>query len=203
MTMTRRRALAPATFVLLLTWAPRDSVGDVIGVWDGVYSYSIEYLDFYGNPIGSSSGSGAATLTLDFGTYPAGPVAMYINEFGVGGPAFGSFGAQNANGTILIGGAGSYELGDFDVNFRSILPDGMTDTTGCSAVADYSASFYNIGFYGYVEEFAYFQSTQAVPEPSSIVVVATGAAALAVCALVLKLRRAPRRTRFAATDASL
>jgi hypothetical protein len=195
MPITRTHVLATATVILSFIAAPRASAGPVTATWNGHYSYEIQYYDIYGHFIGTSVGGGPTTLSIFFEYYPPDIDSfsiMTIGNFGVSGiiDAGGSFGPQNAQGGIVnIYLPESNESGYFDVNFQSILSNGVMDTTDSSAVADITLLDYNGGS-GFQFSFVSFAT---VPEPSSIVVAATAFSALATWGVVRRLFRWARR----------
>jgi hypothetical protein len=203
------RTLTAAVTLLFVVSLPPESdaqfyMGPASGTWDGYYSYSIVYINYYTmQEIASFSGYGIpTTLSVNFSEYGApnsSAVMSITNEFSVDGFFTGTFGAQNVNGTISRSLPFGGTHGDLDANFVSILPSGLIDTTDSIAVADtFFGSYFdeiNIGDYhgpGYIYESASF-GPQQFPEPSSVVLAITAVCTLACWACMRSLLR--RRSR--------
>jgi hypothetical protein len=202
MAKSHTRALTAAVTLLFVVSLPRESdaqyYGQASGTWNGYYSYFIEYTDLNNHVIASFSDYGIpTTLYVTFNNYgvPNSLANMYIGsaEFAAAGLFSGTFGARHVGGTITQFDPFGSDGGDLDANFVSILPSGLIDTTGSIAVAHiYSANFeanIDIGNYigpGYILENASF-GPQQFPEPSSVVLAATAACALACWACVRSL----------------
>jgi hypothetical protein len=152
----------------------------VSGVWFGVESFtSVVYIN--DQIVGESSGINVpAYLAVEFyGSYYGSEMAISIRDFSgddIGFVGFAypqTFGPQGAEGYAnLYGGNGSAEA-NFDLTYQAILLDGSIDTSGGFAVADINDLSYNSNSGSYTVSFASFQSV-SVPEPSSLVLAASG-----------------------------
>jgi hypothetical protein len=152
----------------------------VSGEWFGVESFtSVVYIN--DQIVGESSGINVpAYLAVDFyGTYYGARMIFSIGDFS--GDDFGfvgyamplTFGPQGAEGSANIyGGNGSAEA-NFDLTYQAILSDGSIDTSGGFAVADIDDVSFNSDLSTYTVSFASFESV-SVPEPSSLVLAASG-----------------------------
>jgi hypothetical protein len=169
-------ALVAVLAIVSLVSPPRSaSAGDIVGTWYGDVSYMLEVV-VNGSFVGYSSGSYFGQMVLDYsGANLTMTIGTYYSE---GSQYFDPFGPNSATGTIF--GPPSYSgvnVGNYEVTYQSILPDGTIDTMNGTAVADI---FVNMGDplgngeLGNVD----FQSvgSQPIPEPSSLVL--AGAAIL-------------------------
>ncbi len=168
------------------------------GTWNGYATYTETDYDPYGNVINQFSQDGSSQLDLDiyattdpdyapFYATVTGPPGFLSNLGYLQPVLYGvSFGPTSASGSGFTGALFGV-LGDFDVSYLGILPDGQINTTGGFAVADISGLTYPpAGPAAYISFFASFQS---VPEPTAIVPMAIGAIVVAT-AVAIRRRRA-------------
>jgi hypothetical protein len=152
------------------------------GTWIGVESYSATFYGANQMIIGESSGSNIwTTFNLEF-LYSSSDlniagIGMSVGSFSIPFTFLDSnlqlFGPQEASGSM---NADIYHLyydtGNFFVTYQAILPDGSIDTTGGFADADMTLVITNTS--GAAEHvFVEFQGV-GVPEPSSLVLAASG-----------------------------
>ena len=87
---------------------------------------------------------------------------------------FRSYGPQGASGSMDTDIYHEYyDNGNFDVSYQAILPDGTIDTTGGYADVDMNVIDVNIFTGATTNTFIQFQG-EGVPEPSSLVLAASG-----------------------------
>jgi hypothetical protein len=150
------------------------------------------YLDNYGNVLGRTTQKSDGTLSIKFDYLPQPTVAeVDITPYGVavveGGWGVSTFGPNSASGGLFALEGPVIQRGNYDVTYRSILPNGDIDTAGGLADVDMT-SIITGGIYPYTEIFVAFQ---IVPEPSALVQVAVGLLVLA-CFLGVQAYRARR-----------
>ena len=196
MTKADRSTFVVAISLVLLLSLPQVTSAQTTVAYGGWYGYatdSVTYYDEFGYVVGTSLTSGPATLYVTFveqyGYLQAtvsGPPGFTIGDYQQF-PTYGaSLGPYSASGGAFAGGFMGYS-GGFDVTYQGIFPDGLIDSTGGFAVADFSDTS---GFPGenMPVSFATFNSA-GVPEPSAIVPMAIGAVAVAT-SVVIRRRRA-------------
>jgi hypothetical protein len=183
MTKTQRVRLIAVLIFFSAISLPGSSYSEQIysGTWTGVESYS---TIFYGaNQMITSETSGSniwTSFSLEFRLIPDSTVVgigMSIGNFSIPFTLPDShiqfYDPQDASGSMNIDIYHEYDdSGNFFVSYQAILPDGSIDTTGGFADADMTILFANTS--GPVERaFIEFQSV-SVPEPSSLVLAASG-----------------------------
>jgi hypothetical protein len=184
MTKTQRVRLIAVLIFFSAISLPGSSYAQQIdsGTWIGYESYSATFYGANQMIIGESSGSNIwTTFNLEF-LYSSSDlniagIGMSVGSFSIPFTFLDSnlqlFGPQEASGSM---NADIYHLyydtGNFFVTYQAILPDGSIDTTGGFADADMTLVITNTS--GAAEHvFVEFQGV-AVPEPSSLVLAATG-----------------------------
>ena len=179
MTRSQRLALVGVLTFFSASSLPRSSHAQVAtGTWVGVESVTTENF-FNGQLISESFVSNIpSTLVLTFVPWPD-PLTVYMS-LGAGPSGFDeqghiqSFGPQGASGSVVLDGyPASFSVGNFDVTYQAILPDGTIDTTGGFAVADLDISLLEYLSPASENIFISFQNV-TVPEPSSLVLAASG-----------------------------
>jgi hypothetical protein len=183
MTKTQRVRLIAVLIFFSAISLPGSSYSQQIysGTWTGVESYS---TTFYGaNQMITSETSGSniwTSFSLEFRLIPDSSIVgigMSIGSFSIPFTLPDSqiqfSDPQDASGRMNIDIYHQYDdVGNFFVSYQAILPDGSIDTTGGFADADMTILFANTS--GPVERaFVEFQSV-SVPEPSSLVLAASG-----------------------------
>jgi hypothetical protein len=152
------------------------------GTWSGFESYSTTFYGTNQMIIGETSGSNIwTTFNLEFVSSFSDlnlvGVAMSVGGFSIPFTFLGSNlqldDPQVASGSMNTDIYHQYEdFGDFFVSYQAILPDGSIDTTGGFADADMTILITHTS--GAAERtFVEFQSG-SVPEPSSLVLAASG-----------------------------
>jgi hypothetical protein len=184
MTKTQRVRLIAVLIFFSAISLPGSSYAQQIdsGTWIGYESYSATFYGANQMIIGESSGSNIwTTFNLEF-LYSSSDlniagIGMSVGSFSIPFTFLDSnlqlFGPQEASGSM---NADIYHLyydtGNFFVTYQAILPDGSIDTTGGFADADMTLVITNTS--GAAEHvFVEFQGV-GVPEPSSLVLAATG-----------------------------
>jgi hypothetical protein len=203
-------------FLLVLSLHQSSSAQVVSGTWNGIETYNIE-LQIFGQPQQFYSGTQSAVFQISAinDTNPGRngllDVTMQVTgAFDV--PGFGNtisgagiaydpqdpFGPTSASGMAYgnyppLEPSGDFFSGDFSLTYQSIGSDGLIDVGGGSALA-HLTSFQSLNLESFILEMATFQ---AVPEPSSIVMAASGALLVLIVALVRARRASPCKPRSA------
>jgi hypothetical protein len=152
------------------------------GTWIGVESYNTTFYGADQMIIGETSGSNIwTTFNLEFlyfsSDLPIAGIAMSVGSFSIPFTVLDSnlqlYGPQEASGSMNTDIYHAYDdTGNFFVTYQAILPDGSIDTTGGVADADMNLVITNTS--GAAERvFVEFQG-ESVPEPSSLVLAASG-----------------------------
>ena len=184
MTKTQRVRLIAVLIFFSAISLPGSSYAQQIdsGTWIGYESYSSTFYNYDQMITGETSGSNIwTTFNLEFvyssSYYPVAGLAMSVGSFSIPftflDSNFRSYGPQGASGSMDSDIYHEYyDNGNFDVSYQAILPDGSIDTTGGFANADMTLVLsYTSGAAEHV--FVEFQGG-GVPEPSSLVLAASG-----------------------------
>jgi hypothetical protein len=152
------------------------------GTWIGYASYSITVYNYEQMITSETSGSNLWTsFSLEFRDIPDSSIAgigMSIGSFSIPftimDSELRSYGPQNASGSMDSDIYHEYyDNGNFAVSYQAILPDGFIDTTGGFAVADMNVIDVDNLTGATTNAIISFQGA-GVPEPSSLVLAASG-----------------------------
>jgi hypothetical protein len=189
MTKTQRVRLIAVLIFFSAISLPGSSYAQqtVSGTWIGFELYdTTTYFD--SQILGETSASNIWTtfnleLVLNTDPYTIVQTPIINAVMSIGGVGFPpvypittdqSYSPQGAAASVL---ADYYPIGidtgNFDVSYQAILPDGFIDTTGGFAVADMNLSYYNFQTGTTTDTLIEFQG-EGVPEPSSLVLAASG-----------------------------
>jgi len=189
MSTKRLGLIAGLTFCLALSLPCSSTAGDINGTWNGVVSFSIQdYQNL--QLVGSSSGSVAGQMSLAYDS-SVHTMSMSIGEFQIiGDQLFDPFGPNAATGTMFgdVSPGPGYDgapIGNYSVDYLSILPDGSIDASSGFAAGD--LSIVTLTPFGTGE--IIFLSFHTVPEPSSIVLAAPAVLAIGVVGWMQRPRR--------------
>jgi|SRR5208283_3490603 len=176
--------VAALAFFSALSLPRSSSAQDVYGNWDGAVTFSID--EFQGGVlVGASSGAYYGEMSLDYSTSDH-LLSMTIGEFEIiGYQQFDPFGPNSATGTVFgdhFPGFPPFPIGNFSVNYQSVLPDGSINTSNGFAAGDIFINAAGEAATGEV----IFTSFQTVPEPSSV---ALAGAALLLIGIFAWMRR--------------
>jgi hypothetical protein len=187
---TRAFGVAAAlAFVLAISLPRCSSAQDVSGVWDGAVTYSVDQFQG-GLPVGSTSGAYFGQMSLDYS--PSNDLlSMSIGQFQITGyQFFDPFGPDSATGTVFgdySPGFPPYPVGNYSVDYTSVLPDGPIDVSGGFAAGDLFID--TVGEPGTGE--VIFASFQTVPEPASVALAGVALLIVGVAAWMRRVRPQP------------
>ena len=180
-------------FLLVLSLHQSSTAEMVSGTWSGIESYNVEVTPL-GQPTQFYSGTQSAVFQIfkdsDFPNDQNATIqvtgAFVIPGFGntisVFGPTvpFDPFGPTSASASLELVSPPDIGSGDFSVTYQSVGSNGLIDVGDGSALAH--LTFFQEIFPVTVRATATFQTV--VPEPSSIVMAASGALVVLAVALV-------------------
>jgi hypothetical protein len=184
MTKTQRVRLIAVLIFFSAISLPGSSYAQQIdsGTWIGYASYSSTVSNYDQMITSETSGSNLWTsFSLEFRIIPDSSIvgiAMSIGSFSIPftylDSKIESYGPQGASGSMDTDIYHEYyDNGNFFVSYQAILPDGFIDTTGGFAVADMNVIDVNAITGVTTNTIISFQGA-GVPEPSSLVLAASG-----------------------------
>ena len=191
MTKTQRVRLIAVLIFFSAISLPGSSYAQqtVSGTWIGFESYNTTFYGANQMIIGETSGSNVwTTFNLEYSSsfnlqysssyFPIVGIAMSVGSFSIPFTVLDSnlqlYGPQEASGSMNADIYHEYyDNGNFDVSYQAILPDGTIDTTGGYADVDMNVIDVNIFTGATTNTFVTFQG-EGVPEPSSLVLAASG-----------------------------
>ena len=183
MTKTQRVRLIAVLIFFSAISLPGSSYAQQIdsGTWIGYASYSSTVYNYDQMITSETSGNIWTSFSVEFRYIPDSSIAgiaMSIANFSIPFTYLDSrllsYGPQDASGSMDTDIYHEYyDNGNFFVSYQAILPDGFIDTTGGFAVADMNVIDVNAITGATTNTIISFQGA-GVPEPSSLVLAASG-----------------------------